>query len=153
MASGDDPMILYWKWLMTLPIPFRWPWEDFDKRETERKQIHVSFPFVVTIEATADDLHDLEKWCGREFGQKHGECDNNACWDNHPIEYVDSLFAHNTYDTDVEPVKSGKHRHIGTWTTVWALKTSYEDGFCDFCFKDSSDAVYFTLTFTDKKYK
>ena len=142
MGDRDDPVLAYWKWLMTLPMPWQWPWDDFSKREDDRRLIHDAFPNVVTIEQSTDELIKLEEWCWQEFGQKNGTCRRKVCG---PIEEAEpSLKPHEQHY--LSP-KKNLHTHTGTWTTVWALKTSYEDGFCDFCFYNSEDAVFFKLTF------
>lgn len=135
---ADDPLLAYWKWLLTLPLPYQWPYEDFSKRQTARAEIHQAFPFVVTLEKDSDELEYLEQWCKDEFGPKHGTCTDKLCW----YENSFNLFYSSSADN-----KDLTHFHSGNWTTVWALKTSYYDGFCDFCFKLSKDAVYFKFTF------
>lgn len=142
----SDPITAYWKWLMTLPLPFQWPWEDFSSRQKNRTQTHIMFPFIVTIEGNTDALQHFEEWCWVEFGPKNGPCKKTTCWENDKkINYDSNSIFSVMLDDHIEPTNS--HDHNGQWTTVWALKTTYEDGFCDFCFKKAEDAVLFKFTF------
>lgn len=148
MGEKDDPVIAYWKWLMTLPMPFQWPWDDFQQRSQDRQRTHYLFPYIVTIEASTEELRSMENWCWSEFGPKDGQCSNEGCWHSEgSVEYIDSPILTGLSLDDWQPVNSGLHKHTGEWTSVWALKTSYVDGFCDFCFKKSDQAVYFKFNF------
>ena len=148
MEDKDDPVLAYWKWLMTLPAPFQWPWDDFQKRDNDRRAVHYSFPYTVIIESGADELKEMEEWCWAEFGPKNGKCKREVCWTaEEALEYKESVFLLGLQMEDYKPPHTGEHKHTGSWTTVWALKTSYDDGFCEFCFKNPEEAVFFKFTF------
>lgn len=149
MGDSDDPILAYWKWMMTLPTPWQWPWDDYQKKDKNRKEIHNKFPYTITLEANTDKLFDMEQWCWDKFGPKSGKCEKEECWHDAEtnLKYNDSVFLLGLQTEDYIPPDSGEHKHDGDWTTVWALKTSYEAGFCDFCFKYNDQAVFFKLTF------
>lgn len=148
MRDRDDPILAYWKWLMTLPSPWQWPWDDYSKQDIKRQETHNQFPYIITIESDADNLFNMEEWCWDEFGPKHGKCKREACWKlERNVQYKDSVYLLGLQIEDYIPPHTGEHNHTGDWTTVWALKTSYDDGFCDFCFKKTEHAVLFKFIF------
>ncbi len=148
MGNGDDPVLKYWEWLLTLPLPYQWPWDDFTKRTNERDQTHRKFPYVVTIDSNKESIDNMVDWCWEEFGPKSGECNRKECWENGTkVEYAQPrLLVGIPYETRYMQAKH-IHNHLGDWALVWALKTTYEDGFCDFCFKHADQAVFFKFMF------
>ncbi|NJO62889.1 MAG: hypothetical protein HC836_33110 [Richelia sp. RM2_1_2] len=137
---GNDPVTAYWRWLLTLPVIHQWPHEDFHKRDAARTQTKAVFPHVVTLERSEEELSYLEQWCWAEFGPKHSICGDQSCW-------YEPQDCNSTFTQLPDSNSMLNHFHMGEWTTVWALKTTYNDGFCDFCFKLPEQAVYFKFTF------
>lgn len=46
-----------------------------------------------------------------------------------------------------------EHSHKGIWTTIFLVKTGYDYGYQDFCFKNEEDAIYFKLMWDEENVK
>ena len=75
------------------------------------------FPHAVMVKLSFPELDYAERWCWRNFGPNHGECQQKqsqyrVCTDE------------------------ANHTHQGTWTSYWHVKTDYDFGYCEFYFAE-----------------
>lgn len=94
-------------------------------------------------ESNLDDV--LDKRINDELGPKPNQKKNKKKYDKWFEKY--HKIVTNFFDNDVESRidAPGKHSHWGVWTSIFFLKTGYDYGYCDFCFKNVEDAVYFKI--------
>lgn len=165
----------YMEYLKTLKPMYRWPIKDFKSKKVKRKKVHKDFPYVITVEADHYFLDDIEDWCRTMFGNYDGECNWDGCkksWETWyeetglEKELDDELYRirkkHGDQTSKDKKISSKamtkhfdmvekredapkEHSHNGTWMRFYVVKTGYDYGYQDFCFKDIAAAVHFKL--------
>lgn len=73
---------------------------------------------------------------------KNDDSPEYKLWDEYHDLIMDAHFdmiKNDLYD------KPGEHCHMGTWRSFFIIKTGYDYGYEDYCFKNEEDAVYFKL--------
>lgn len=165
----------YLKGLLKLDPKYRWPIPQVKAGAAERKKVHKKFPYVVTIENDHYTLDDIEGWCNRMFGHENGKCNWIGCVDSYERWYNESgLEDQLDCELDASDKKYGRrskkgkemstkliedhfamvktkkdapkeHNHIGTWRTFYIVKTGYDYGYEDFCFKNKAEAIHFKM--------
>ena len=157
----------YIEYIKTKDEQYQWPLEKIEERLIERKKVHKEMPYIVTV--ATDYYHlddDVEPVCREKFGPRHGECGWRECefsWDTWHIETglraeLDAKLYPRSKNKNDEGTKyitdhfamiekridnPGKHCHWGVWTTFWIVKTGYDYGYQDFCFKYEEDWLRF----------
>jgi hypothetical protein len=96
------------------------PLADRLQQSRERDERLRQFPFPVMLEFAYPELDFAIRWCWQRFGPMDGDCTQKSseyriCCDETP------------------------HRHAGTWTTHWFVKTEYNFGFCEWYFSNQAD--------------
>ena len=146
---------------------YKWPLEKLDERLVERKKVHKEMPYIVTV--ASDYYHlddDVDPVLRDTFGPKHGECGWRECefsydtWHKETgleAELQNKLYPRVKGEEEARTDhikehfamiekridKPGKHCHKGKWTTFWIVKTGYDYGYQDFCFKYEVDWLKF----------
>lgn len=132
---------------------YHWVIDDYENSKDKRIKIHEEFPYVVTLDENWYDLRPVNKWCTDQFGLQHGLCRDSQCqYGEIDEEGYEKLikelikeFGKKSLDEDPEEKWVYKHSHWGKWNGHYALKTGYDSGFCDYCFKNKEDAMYFKI--------
>jgi len=55
--------------------------------------------------------------------------------------------------TEYFPTQPGDHCHQGTWRSNFVIKTGYDYGYQDYCFKNGEDAFYFKIMWDEEVFK
>lgn len=126
-----------------------------------------------------DDLEVMETWCYNHIGLKDGICTWYECEHSFDRWYdesnfndileedLSSLSLKYNKNTSEYCIKSSKlikhhfdmiqqkyqkpeiHNHTGDWNIHFIMKTGYDYGYQDFCFKHEHDAIHFKLIWKD----
>lgn len=151
-------------------------WEMAMKARAERIQNDPEFPYVVTYAGDHWGLlYDLESWCRNHLGDEHGECNWDECefsfetWEQKTglekqldikLNQIKATcddgdlrqkLMSQTIDEHYKMCESrldcpGDHSHRGVWKSHYVIKTGYDYGYQDFCFRNLDDAIHFKLT-------
>lgn len=158
----------YIKHLKTLDPKFQWPLERYQNSLLSRSQIHKSFPHVVTCQGHYGEglkLNIMEDWCREKFGHSDGKCNWSKCemgweyWYNKmdfesqlEIQLVsckeherDQIIEDHFDMIEKHPDQPQEHYHVGVWVPFFVMKTGYDYGYQDFCFKNLEDLIYFKI--------
>lgn len=158
----------YIEYLKTMDKKFHWPIERYESQIPKRKKIHKKFPFVITYAEHYGSgclLDDISDWCREHYGDRDGECHWRKCSLSYDTWYYGNRFEEQLdkqlekckkreedgiIDAHFEMIKNRpdipkKHHHTGIWTTFFVVKTGYDYGYEDFCFKNAEDALHFKL--------
>lgn len=148
---------------------YQWPLEKLDERLIEREKVHKEYPYVVTVALNYYSMDDINDILREKLGDQGGECGWRECefsyatWHKetglenqlqrklYPLnkKQKDELAIRSDYITehyamiDKRLDKPGKHSHWGVWTTFWIVKTGYDYGYNDYCFKHDIDWLRF----------
>ena len=163
----------YLEQLKTFDESYQWPLEGYNKRLPERLKVHEEFPYVITypgLYCSGGMLDEMEKWCRETFGDRHGKCNWRGCdfnWERwHEETGLEDLLyeqldqckdgeSGNIIDRHIEKYQHhidapGNHSHKGIWTSFFVVKTGYDYGYEDYCFKNQGDAVYFKIMWDEE---
>lgn len=144
---------------------YKWSFERLEKLEKQlikRKKIHMEMPYIVTVESDYYWLDEVDIILRETFRDKHGECEWEECEFSFDTWHIKTglraslnakLSRREEDETDhikdhfdmIEKRldKPGNHSHKGIWTTFWIIKTGYDYGYQDFCFKYEVDWLKF----------
>jgi hypothetical protein len=121
---------------------------QYDQIKEHRFSIRSLFPFVITVEGYFEEIEGLETWCKKKFGSRHGT--GAKFWWSDPTTKIAELIR--SYNLDDHPMLDTADTDeyaeytSGSWTSFWVIHGGASYFFCDFCFKNSDDAVFFKLT-------
>lgn len=88
--------------------------------DLDRKARLLRFPHSVMLKVSFAELDFANRWCWQRFGPSDGECLQR--------------FAEYRMCDRIE-----RHLHVGTWTSCWFEKTSYNFGFNEWYFAERAD--------------
>jgi hypothetical protein len=120
---------------------------QYEQIKDYRYSIRMLFPFVITAEGSFDSIETIEAWCSDYFGPRHGNSTKLSKSANNIAELIRlyNLAEHPMQD-DVDSDFYFDYTQ-GSWTSFWILRAAADYFFCDFCFKEVENAVFFKLTF------
>ena len=75
---------------------YSWPIDSYNKNQVYRMEAHKDFPYVVTLEGIYEYHDDIESWCRKEHGSRHGECQWREC------EFSYAKWHEETYEEELE---------------------------------------------------
>lgn len=147
-----------------------WVIDNYDKIKLERYKLHKKFPYVITYRGSYNLFDNINNWCREKFGDEHGKCYWDDCefsW----LRWYKKMGFENQLENELDTNKDGDeaykiidnhfkiiedrldtphdHSHKGIWATFF-LKTGYDYGYNDYCFKNIGDAVYFKLNWHEE---
>ena len=100
----------------------------------------LEFPFFIKAEGYYPAHYFAERWCWRNFGPKNGFCD--AIQSDYPAcEQV--LISERVQDGEKVYSKPNDHSHLGTWESLWIVKSGYDFGVSTYMFKSEQDKKLF----------
>ena len=163
----------YIEHVKTLDEKYHWIVKDYEKRLPEREQIHKKFPHVITYRGHYGEgslLDDMTNWCRQYYGNSDGKCHWRKCnlsfdvWhkntgledkleallNNCADDEGDNIIDNHFKMIEDRPDFPKEHCHIGVWTSFFVVKTGYDYGYEDYCFKNKEDALHFKLIWDEE---